>query len=385
MVRLLRRPLSGLLSVAALSVFAAGNGAAPAMAVASSPGSCAWTVVPSPHGPRTSYLVSVSADSEDDAWAVGVSTHPARTYFTLAEHWDGSTWTVVPTPSPGHKSVFDAVFALSPTDAWAVGTRHDYSVLIAEHWDGTAWTMVPIPTPNGNGVGLHSVWGTSSTDVWAVGFTFVPDEPPYARTLIEHWNGRAWHVVPSPNPGVQDDNLQGVVAISPTDAWAVGHMNQSLNDGETLIEHWDGTAWTVVASPNGEFPFSLLFAVGAVTANDIWAVGVSRDDSIDSLYLHWDGSIWSTVPGPAGMSGDRIYGGLAAIATDRVWAVGAWHGTLAVRWNGRIWKIVTTPNPGSFANALAAASPIPGTNQAWAVGYTSSFGEKEGTLIERSC
>jgi hypothetical protein len=114
-------------------------------------------------------------------------------------------------------------------------------------------------------------------------------------------------------------------------------------------------------------------------------VGVTRDDSVDSLFLHWDGSAWTVVPGPAGMSGDRFFGGIAAISPDRVWAVGAWHGTLAVRWNGLRWRVVTTPNPGTFANELIGASAIPGTKQAWAVGYTSNVGEPDGTLIERSC
>ena len=46
---------------------------------------------------------------------------------------------------------------------------------------------------------------------------------------------------------------------------------------------------------------------------------------------------------------------------------------------------MTTQNLGTFANELIGASAIPGTKQAWAVGYMSNVGEPDGTLIERSC
>jgi hypothetical protein len=56
------------------------------------------------------------------------------------------------------------------------------------------------------------------------------------RTLIEHWNGTAWTVQQSPNPGGSShyDDLHGVAAISAGDAWAVGSYG---NAGRTLIEH----------------------------------------------------------------------------------------------------------------------------------------------------
>ena len=71
---------------------------------------------------------------------------------------------------------------------------------------------------------------------------------PGPLTVIEHWNGRAWTLVPSPAFGV----LTGVAAASPSSAWAVG----SWSAGPTaIIEHWNGTAWTwppgFCAAPSG--------------------------------------------------------------------------------------------------------------------------------------
>jgi hypothetical protein len=39
--------------------------------------------------------------------------------------------------------------------------------------------------------------------------------------------------------------LQGVAVVSGTDAWAVGYQGD-----DTLIERWNGTAWSAQPSPN---------------------------------------------------------------------------------------------------------------------------------------
>ena len=60
------------------------------------------------------------------------------------------------------------------------------------------------------------------------------------QTLVEHWNGSAWSVVPSPNVGGSYDNaLYGVAAVSANDVWAVGHDGDPIT-GQTLVEHWNG-------------------------------------------------------------------------------------------------------------------------------------------------
>src|SRR5262249_40913237 len=58
-----------------------------------------------------------------------------------------------------------------------------------------------------------------------------------------------WTVVPTPSPGSVSNILNGVAATSSTNAWAVGgHADRTT--GRTLIEHWNGTAWTQVPSPS---------------------------------------------------------------------------------------------------------------------------------------
>ena len=45
------------------------------------------------------------------------------------------------------------------------------------------------------------------------------------------------------------DQFLGVAAISASDVWVVG-ADEPSNTPQTLIHHWDGTAWSVVPSPN---------------------------------------------------------------------------------------------------------------------------------------
>jgi hypothetical protein len=95
----------------------------------------------------------------------------------------------------------------------------------------------------------------------------------------------------------------------------------AYGDGTTakqLIQHWDGTNWTVVASPSLPTPNELT-AVSAVAANDVWAVGGNSGGQ--ALTQHWDGSTWSVIPNPNPGTFNRLFG-VAAISSNDVWAVG---------------------------------------------------------------
>src|SRR6185436_3558011 len=142
-------------------------------------------------------------------------------------------------------------------------------------------------------------------DVWAVGAAFdgVSD-----HSLIEHWDGTQWTV--SPNPG--DAGLTAVAAISPTDVWAVGET--------PLILHWDGVSWSVVAHPpmDGD-----LMAISAVSADDVWFVGgMEVEDGEQTLALHWDGASVTDVPTDIPNSSHSELTGVAALSSGDVWAVG---------------------------------------------------------------
>ena len=71
---------------------------------------------------------------------------------------------------------------------------------------------MPIASPNR--VELSGVAATSATNVWVTGY-YIQNVRPFPRlTLVYHWDGTAWHRVPSPNPS-SSGNFMGGVAVDP--------------------------------------------------------------------------------------------------------------------------------------------------------------------------
>jgi hypothetical protein len=186
-------------------------------------------------------------------------------------HWDGTVWTIVPSPNSaaGYSSLL-GVAAVSATDIWAVGGGQR---TIIEHWDGTAWTIVPGAEDPNLETRLAAVTALASDDVWAVGQYF--DDLENGHTLIQHWDGHQWHIVPSPDAG--DSFLFSVAAVTPHDIWAAGWGTNPYG----LVEHWDGQQWSLIPTQARD---AGLYTLAAVNAGDLWAAGV---DSTGAVFEHY--------------------------------------------------------------------------------------------------
>jgi hypothetical protein len=335
-------------------------------------------------------LTAVSVTSSRNAWAVGYGNPVTQGLVTLIEHWNGKAWKVQPSPSPSPKSDNElyGVAATSSRNAWAVG---DYNGVTAEgtlieHWNGKAWKVQP--SPNRAGSELRGVAATSSTNAWAVG-----DYGHGAHSLIEHWNGKAWKIQASPN--LAGPRLVGVAATSPRNAWAVGGA---------LIEHWNGKAWKVQPSPSpGSGNNQQLSGVAATSSTNAWAVGfhqnripyTSRHPQPDSgpmftdpktLLEHWNGKAWKVQPSPS-PGGGGITGtlsGVAATSSTNAWVVGAYYyghgGDIVERWNGKAWKVQPSPGGGGSGELWGVAATS--STDAWAVG---DDGRYPGTTSALHC
>jgi hypothetical protein len=301
--------------------------------------------VPSGQTPMCASVEGVSGTSTADIWAVGTTSNGRETHI---RHWNGSDWStvagaVIPVPPSGGRAQrttgLRGVVALGAGDVWAVG-RAQYSDFtrrtLIEHWNGAGWSLTAPTGPSGTE--LNAVAAGGSRDVWAVG------KGPGGSgtgTLVEHWNGSAWSVVSSPNVDVQNA-LRGVSVLSASDVWAVGDSTRSFTDGvsttRTLIERWNGSSWSVVPSPNVGAGNASLQAVLAKSASDAWAVGYFDDvtGSIPirkTLTMHWDGTRWTVVASPNAGTGDDWLASLASAAgSTAVWASGiSASGTLIER------------------------------------------------------
>ena len=222
---------------------------------------------------------------------------------------------------------------------------------------------------------LLGITAISGNDVWTVGWSQDPQGPLYVkRTLIQHFEGTTWNIVQSPNPQKDIQSvLHSVSGKSANDVWAVGASHNGSLPSRTLVEHWAGTQWTIVKSPSPDTQFNELRGVAALSANDVWAVGyrggTKTETPIETLILHWDGASWSQVPSPNIPGGANQLFGITAIAANDIWAVGFAGGApLAMRWNGSAWSIVAVErNGGLSTEKLNAVSGTAG-NDVWAVG-----------------
>src|SRR5579864_4148631 len=184
-----------------------------------------------------------------------------------------------------------------------------------------------------------------------------------------------WNLVSSPNTGGLSV-LEAVVG-GINNAWAVGYFSDSsFKNTYTLTEHWNGTSWSIISSPNTRSGINLLIGVAQVPkATQAWAVGYSEDifGNDSALIEYWNGKSWSIIPAPK-VTGSGVLSSVTALSASNVWAVGyttqsnGSELTLIEQWNGTSWKIVSSPNGKTGSSSLSGVGGVPGTSQMWAVG-----------------
>jgi hypothetical protein len=335
-------------------------------------------VVPSPAIDRSGLLLGAAALAPNDIWAVGFKNPPRHNpqdpyEQTLAEHFDGNSWQVVPTPSLGLGSRLSSVAAVASNDVWAVGDRTGppFGHPLIEHWDGSSWTIIDGPTSS---TALYGVTAISSNDVWTVG------RIDNNNALVDHWDGSSWSVVSSSAfTGV--GSLRSVSADAGNDVWA---CEGDPYPGQAVL-HFDATSWTRI-NPQTQIYLS---SITALSPSDVWAVGTvfeafdpETGEPTDSrpAIEHWDGSQWQEVPSPdprPGGQGLSRLSGVAAISPTDIWAVGTpgSRNTLTEHWDGTSWSIIPSPNPTPNQNGVFAVT-------ARSDGTVAALGSQaDGTLI----
>src|SRR5712691_2760126 len=187
----------------------------------------------------------------------GMSWWPQVTVSALASARSKPHPTPTATPLPSPTPSPTATPSPSPSPTPVTGT----------------WQVVPSPTIDVShstfGAKLNGVAVVSATNVWAVGYGPLPGGAAYVKqTLIEHWDGASWSIVPSANPPVKtfpQAELFSVFALSANDVWVVGsYENPSYFPSFTLIEHWDGISWRIVSSPSPDTQLNDLHSISGV-------------------------------------------------------------------------------------------------------------------------
>jgi hypothetical protein len=257
------------------------------------------------------------------------------------------------TPSGAASKTMSGVACLSASDCTAVGYYQTSGGLIktlVEHWDGNAWQIVSSPNP---GVGveskLESVSCISASSCTAVGYYLAG--PGYS-TLVERWNGTAWSVLTSPNAsGFANNYLYGVSCTSASACWAVGKKSVYTPEEEAagkesnaLLERWNGSEWSIASA---SMPPPQLKGVSCFSATSCLAVSGLPEAWAE----RWNGTSWSYVfpASPSGGSSEKL-SAVACTAASSCITVGSYKvnghtAPLAERWNGSSFSVQKTTDP----------------------------------------
>ncbi len=254
----------------------------------------------------------------------------------------------------------------------------------------TPWTLVSSPNPPNTeppvGSDLRAVSCTSSTSCMAVGYYSPASDGADWQTLTESWNGTAWSIIASPDPGTEN-SLVAISCTGPNNCMAAGsYVGGSLE--QTLTESWNGISWSVVPSANLSGINDVLTGVSCGSLTGCAAVGTSYSSSEvgSTLAEMWNGTSWSIVPSGDqagdnnGLNGVSCTNSMYCVAVGS-YSLGSQSGTLVDTWNGSGFEISDSPNPSQELIGLNGVSCTSATN-CTAVGayFNGSVG---ATLVEQ--
>ena len=142
------------------------------------------------------------------------------------------------------------------------------------------WKIDTLLNPHGYGVVPWSMWGSSPTDVWTVGFNLA------GQGEMFHYNGTKWNRV-TPDLGFNYE-LAAIFGFSENEVFAVGSklIVDTMLHSESLVLKYNGVSWQRENMSSGS---GLLFINGQNT-NDVWACGY-----YGTLY-HKQGNVWLKIP-----------------------------------------------------------------------------------------
>jgi hypothetical protein len=247
---------------------------------------------------------------------------------------------------------------------------------------------VPSPNPGAQRDILYGVAALSDTDVWAAGAQM--DAAGTWHTMAEHWNGSAWSVSPSLDPGTSGNLIFGLKAVSSTSVYAVGEQSGTAFPDPALIEHWNGSVWSVLPSPADTTESLLPYAVtGSDSALTILGNRATDAAPFTTLAATGAPSRLALQNTPNATGENNLYAATTAAGGTIYaagWSVDPSTGTYLseiLHNSAGQWSIDSTPNPGNGTNGFAGIGAVPGGG-VWAVGVTSNKGNNS-TLIAYHC
>lgn len=319
---------------------------------------------------------AIDASSLSNIWTVGHEMPSGNTRKPVAYKSSGSGWTrYAPSPvnSTGHHELH-GLTVVNSTDVWAVGQYTANGIkTLAYRWNGTSWSQKTTVNPGGTMANyLFGVDNDGTGNIFAVGYYAQPNQ--ITLPLIQKSTGGNFTAQSAQLPsGVTSAQLSSVAMSSATNGWAVGN-GYSGGTFYDLVYTYNGTTWT--GSLGSVFRGNLKSVV-ALSDTEAWAVGMQGASNNIPLIMHYtSGGGWqedSSFTFPTG----TVLHSISADATNDVWVVGHISGSpLILHYNGTNWVQVATPGGTGQLKGVVANS-----YQAWSSGYAGSYSSNPVSLM----
>ncbi|WP_194506001.1 hypothetical protein, partial [Actinomadura livida] len=310
------------------------------------------------------YLYDVAAAGPDSVWIAGTQgelvvpgpipgtgkTIPGN---PVVRRWKGGRWVEYDLQNLHNRGAIRDVDAAAPEDVWITGPKYgsdDRATPYLGRFNGSRFVQVETP-PGADRIDLQAraagVWLATATDlhrrtgdgwahvtalpdieretfhvradddVWVLG-TAAQDDP---ALVARHWDGRSWRDAPVNPPPGDVLGFTDMIALSPTEAWAIGYTDPGPSN-VPLLMRWDGTAWTSVAPPAGLNSLSEIVRGGDGT---LWIIGHAIDEPAGPGLLRYSGGAWERVPTTAVPNRSNFNAAALAVVpgTGALWTLGS--------------------------------------------------------------
>ncbi|QKG20826.1 WD40/YVTN/BNR-like repeat-containing protein [Actinomadura verrucosospora] len=250
--------------------------------------------------PNHGEIMDVDPVAPEDVWISGSKFGDGNSSSPYLAHFTGSSFAQVALPagmSPALQADASGVWVLTSTDVY--------------RRTGTTWTHVTsVPDTSRAAFSIRA-----DDDIWILGTSTGPDQ----SLIAQHWDGRSWQSAPMRDP-VPGAGFTGIVALSPTDAWATGNVYRT-SPNTPLLMHWDGAAWSNVTPPPG---LKTLSGIAKGDDGTLWAIGSAADEPAKPGLIRYSGGTWERVPTTAAPGGIDIHPSALTVVpgTGALWTLG---------------------------------------------------------------
>jgi len=238
-------------------------------------------------------------------------------------------WSVDTISSPPNLFYLSMLWGSSPTNLWAVGSA-DESVNALWHYDGVTWEK----TSQHLSSNLASIYGFDSTNIW------ICDSP---GGNIFHYDGVSWTKTGSfLYPGYSLTYLNNFWGTGSNEIYIAGAAYEQTKGSKAILLSYDGAKWEYINLP--EKTTSLIWVRKSIEDNSLYLTGVEYLPAGDVYKIMiYDGKNLNEIySGSAVASVNEINGKIYITSQGKIYKyrnnkLELWQDFTNTTYGGRLW------------------------------------------------